>query len=357
VLAGLDERRLRTADVARRIRSAPRPILGEHGSIEALRREVALLAGRRDICVLVHGETGVGKDLVAQALHELDGSSGPFVELNCAAISPSLFESEVFGHEAGSFTGAAGAKPGILELADLGTVFLDELGDLPGPLQPKLLRVLEQRSFRRVGGTRPRSFDARIISATNQPIDVVGGGSVRADLYYRLAGHVIEVPPLRDRGDDVVLLAQHFVEQTCARHGRPPASLAPQTLTVLRAHAWPGNLRELQSVMEHAVVAAIDGVIRPVHLPARILGGASRRGPASGVATIAPLHQVEREHLARAIAHFGGNLAAAARALELSRTTLRERLRRHGLIPESSRSPRVAADARRPPPKSGRSDA
>jgi DNA-binding NtrC family response regulator len=336
-LQAIEARQAHAAELSEAIERGPRPLVGAHPSIRRVRHELALLAERRDVSLLVHGETGTGKDVVAHALHVVDRSPGSFVDVNCAAVAESLFESELFGHESGAFTGARGAKPGVLELAHGGTLFLDEVGELPAALQPKLLRAIEERAFRRVGGVSSRSFDARLVSATNRDVGPTSAGTLRMDLYYRLAAHVVTLPPLRERGEDVLLLAEHFLRATPARPGSfGKLALAEQTRRVFLEYAWPGNVRELRNVVARAALLATDGVIRPVHLPAELFARtppAISAPPISAVRPVAKLQDVEQAHIAAVFEQHHGNLAATARALGMSRTTLRDRLRRGGRIP------------------------
>ncbi|MGC4092763.1 MAG: sigma-54 dependent transcriptional regulator [Polyangiaceae bacterium] len=264
--ARLVDRRLREALALRRSRAAfavredaAARVLGETPSIRAVREQIRTVARFKDLPVMIMGETGTGKELVAQAIHELSDDRGPFVPINCSAIPESLLESELFGHEAGSFTGARATHVGLFETAGGGTLMLDELGEMPSSLQPKLLRVIETRSFRRIGGNRDIPLRARVVSATHRR--VLGKDAlVRSDLYYRLAGFTITTPALRQRVDDIDLLARHFLERFCAHYG-VELTLSPRALEALHTYHWPGNVRELRAVVEQAAVLAREGRI------------------------------------------------------------------------------------------------
>jgi DNA-binding NtrC family response regulator len=222
--------------------------------------------------VLIEGETGTGKEQVARAIHEASPArTGPMVAINCAAVPETLLESELFGHEKGSFTGAVGKRRGRFELADGGTLFLDEVGDVPAAMQAKLLRVLQERRFERVGGTESIEVDVRVIAATNRSLQqMVKDGKFREDLYYRLNVIKIDLPPLRDRIEDIPLLAMHFVEKY-ARPGSTPKQIVPEAMDVLLRYQWPGNIRELENAIERACVTSRDDNIRPENLPAELV--------------------------------------------------------------------------------------
>jgi DNA-binding NtrC family response regulator len=271
--------------------------------------------------VLITGETGTGKELLAHAIH-FNGprAAGPLVELNCNAIPPQLLESELFGHEKGAFTDARTAKPGLFEAADGGTLFLDEIGDLPLALQGKILKALEEKQVRRVGAVRPRTVDVRIIAATHVDLTrAVAQGEFREDLFYRLSVIPIHLPPLRDRGDDVLLLASHFLSTLAEQYGIPAPPLDPELRRTLLSHAWPGNVRELRNAVERALLLA-DGPVRAGDLfhgravPPRGDGGGDLPFPAR-------MDDIERA-AARAMLARTGNKSAAAEALGISRSRL-----------------------------------
>ncbi len=289
-----------------------------------------------DLTVLLTGPSGTGKDLFARVIHgEGSRSGGPFLPVNCAALPEGLLESELFGHEKGAFTGATSRRPGKLEQADGGTLFLDEIGDMAPAVQAKLLRVLQDRIVFRLGGNAPVKVDVRVICATNQNLErAVAEGRFREDLYYRLAVFPIHIPPLRERKEDIPALVEHFI----ARAGRSsPKNISAAALECLESHDWPGNVRELQNVIRRALVLAGEGTILPEHLPPQIgagdtvAGGRSSLPPALGERDIAPLEEVERQHVRRAVEVCRGNLSRAARQLGIGRTTLYRKLRRFGL--------------------------
>jgi two-component system response regulator HydG len=298
------------------------------GSSPALRRaldQAARVAMHRDLTVLIGGETGTGKELLARAVHYASPRARePFVEVNCAAIPANLLESELFGHERGAFTGAVAAKPGLFELAHGGTLFLDEIATLPLELQPKLLRALETRSIRRVGGQQPRQVDVRVVAATHVNLDqAVQQGEFRQDLFYRLNVVQLVLPPLRERAGDVEQLARTFVERIATGYSLPVPPLTDEVLVALRTYGWPGNVRELRNVLERAVVLSPPGalVIEPL---------AGRTEPAAGAGTTlpfpAPLQELARAAATAMLQLTGGNKSEAARRLGISRPRLQRLL-------------------------------
>ena len=279
-----------------------------------------------DTTVLIQGETGTGKELVAEAIHALGPRRDrPLVKVNCAALPPGLAESELFGHEKGAFTGAIAQRKGRFELADGGTLFLDEVGELSPELQAKLLRVLQDGTFQRVGGDRTLQVDVRVVAATNRNLSrEVAAGRFREDLWYRLNVFPITVPPLRQRRDDIPLLARAFVERTSARLSRPALELPRSVVTELQAHDWPGNVRELQNVIEQAVLVSDGGSLR---LPDRLVQGQPPAGtPVGGMKT---LEEMERSHILEVLQATGWKLEGregAAAVLGLKPSTLRSRM-------------------------------
>ncbi len=290
------------------------------------------------VTVLIHGESGTGKELVARRLHALSGRAGPFVAVNCSAIPEGLMESELFGHVRGSFTGAVAEKPGLFEEAQGGTLFLDEVGELPLHLQPKLLRALQEGRVKRVGGNREIPVDVRIVSATNRDLAAeVRGGRFREDLYYRLNVVALEIPPLRDRRDDIPLLAHHFLKKYSEAFGRPVKGFARDALERLETYGFPGNVRELENIVERAVALETAEYVSCASLPAHLC--ARRAGappglpdiPEQGLALEDLLADIERRYLDEALRRTGGNKTEAARLLGISFRSLRYRLERLGL--------------------------
>ena len=305
-------------------------IIGQSPALEAALALVERVAAT-DSTVLIEGETGTGKELIARAIHSLSGRCGrAFVKLNCAAIPLDLLESELFGHEKGAFTGAIAQKIGRFELADRGTLFLDEVGDIPPALQPKLLRVLQEQEFERLGGTHTHHVDVRLVAATNRDLAaMVKHGEFRSDLYYRLNVFPIAVPPLRERRDDIPALVNHAVEKFSRRMGKRIEVVPMETMSALIAYDWPGNIRELQNLIERAVILANDGVL-PNSLPPPSTPVVS--APATVSATT--LKDSERTLILNTLElvrwKIGGPQGAAAK-LGLHRTTLINRMKRLGI--------------------------
>lgn len=291
---------------------------------------------RTDASVLLTGETGTGKGLFARAIHSNSPRrGGPFVDVNCAALPENLLESELFGYRKGAFTGADKDKPGLFEAASGGTIFLDEIGDLPPGLQAKLLQALEDGRFHPLGSVKPISVNVRVISATNRDLRArVSSGRFRSDLYYRLRVLEIELPPLRDRPGDVALLTDHFLHISAARYGKPPPIVDPATRRVMEAALFPGNVRELKHAVEHAVILCQEDTILPSHLPAYILGNASpvpAGGDFGGKDTGRTITERERGMLQDALKENGYSILETAKSLNVSRTTLWRKMKKHGL--------------------------
>ncbi|HSS01375.1 MAG TPA: sigma 54-interacting transcriptional regulator [Kofleriaceae bacterium] len=329
--------------------SAQRQLASEGGDLmltEASMRAVRQLAERvagSMLSVLIVGETGVGKELVAELVHRRSPRApAPLLCLNCAALSEPLIESELFGHEKGAFTGALRTKPGLLEVARGGTVFLDEIGELPLVLQAKLLRVVESRQILRVGGLEPRAIDVRFVAATHRDLQAeVHAGRFREDLFYRLNGITLAIPPLRERTSEIAELARRFVDEACARtHRRPAPSWSANALALLVRHPWPGNIRELKNAVERAVVLCTGDVLEVAHLPEALrdaslsdpLGPRPPIGPTDDEAALrSRLADLDRRRIAEALAQAGGNQSRAARALGIARNTLIARMKAYGL--------------------------
>ncbi len=294
-------------------------LIGESSVIRELRGKIGRIAPR-DVTVLITGESGTGKEVVARALHQNSSrAKNPFVAINCAALTETLLESELFGHEKGAFTGAISQKRGRLESAEGGTVFLDEIGEMPLSLQAKLLRVLQQREFERVGGTRTIPLNIRLIAATNRNLEeAMRHGSFRADLFYRLNVVTLRTPPLRERCDDILLLANRFAARMGERSGRLITGISPDARALLRSYAWPGNVRELENAIEHGVVLGTSDVIVAEDLPEAVRGGSAGDGDGSGQGCGSlqdAIYAAKRAVIQRALDQAAGDHAGAARLL------------------------------------------
>jgi DNA-binding NtrC family response regulator len=306
--------------------------------------DVAVRAAGSNINILIMGETGVGKEVMAQMLHRLSPRAGkPIVSLNCAGLTESLIESELFGHEKGAFTGAVQSRQGLLEAADGGTVFLDEIGEMPLKVQATLLRVIETREVLPVGGRRPRTIDVRFIAATNRNLDVESArGTFRQDLYFRLNGISLVIPPLRERRSEIRELARSFVAQACQDAARPELPIAPTAVAMLEGYSWPGNIRELKNVMERAVVLCDSAEVGPEHLPTEkirlpreVLSDVETTtgnsdGPESTL-TKTDLRSLERQRIIEALAACAGNQSRAAKMLGMPRRTFISKLDLYGI--------------------------
>jgi DNA-binding NtrC family response regulator len=318
-------------------------LIGHHPALAAAVTLARKVASSRGTTVLIGGETGTGKELFARGIHRAGPTAGaPFVAVNCSAIPESLLEAELFGHEAGAYTGARDARPGLAEAAREGTLFLDEIGEMPLALQPKLLRLLEERTTRRLGGTREQQVRCRIIAGTNVQLErAVAEGRFREDLYYRLNVVRIDLPPLRERRGDILMLAEHFVREIADRRGGPPKSIDGSAAAALQAHRWPGNVRELRNVMERATLLASaptltrNDIVLTSHADAPGAVGAQELGRITIPAAGKSLAEIEREAIRITMLLTAGNLSAAARILGISRPTLTRRLRESGLTRRS----------------------
>jgi two-component system response regulator AtoC len=290
--------------------------------------ELARTAARSNSTILVLGESGSGKEVLARAVHgESPRADGPFVAVSCAALTESLLESELFGHEKGAFTGAISRRKGKFEAAHGGTLFLDEVGDIGPKLQLDLLRVLEERRFHRVGGNEPIEVDVRIIAATNRDLRrAAREGKFREDLFYRLNVIPILIPPLRDRREDIPLLVETFVERLAVEMKRPIEGLSPEAMSAIMAHDWPGNVRELRNVLERGAVVSTGSVIQlsDLGLPTKL------EAPAKP-GTLASLEEIEKRHVAAVLSHTHGNISQSARILGIDRVTLYNKMKKWGL--------------------------
>ena len=299
-------------------------ILTKSAAMQAALRIVERVAPT-DSAVLILGDSGTGKELVARAIHELSHrAQRPFVPIHCGALPREVFESELFGHEKGAFTGAVGTKPGLVELADGGTLFLDEIGEMEPDSQVKVLRALETGTFFRVGGTRPRRVDVRLVAATNRDLaEAMKTGAFRQDLYFRINTIAVKLPPLRERREDIALLATHFVGTTAAYGVK---RLSPRVLAALEAYDWPGNVRELLHAIERAVILSKAEEIQPEDLPPEVLGA-----PAAAAAPGGSLEQIERQHIVATLRQVGGHRGKAAALLAIDPKTLYRKIIAYGV--------------------------
>ena len=324
--------------------SAIEGLIGSSAPFRAMLDMTARIASAGKVPVLIRGESGTGKEQVAQAIHcRSPRADGPWVTLNCSALPEGLLESELFGHERGAFTDAKQLKRGLLELADGGTLFLDEIGDLSLTLQPKLLRVLETQTFRRLGGDKEIRADLRFVAATHRDLPaMVQAGRFREDLYYRLNVGAIDLPPLRERQEDILPLARHFLEKIAPTIGVESPGFDVAVEPLLRAYRWPGNVRELRNIVERAAILSRGEPILAQHLPKEIAGDAPspRSSDASVIATttVRPLAEVEAAYIRHALQLCQGNKTQAAELLGITRLTLRNKLRDPGETPQSPAS-------------------
>jgi formate hydrogenlyase transcriptional activator len=303
-------------------------IIGKSPALESVLEQVEQVAST-DSTVLIQGETGTGKELIARAVHDSSSRfARPFIKLNCAAIPFDLLESELFGHEKGAFTGAIAQKVGRFELADKGTLFLDEVGDIPLGLQPKLLRVLQEQEFERLGGTRTHQVDVRLVAATNRNLaEMVKRNEFRSDLYYRLNVFPITLPPLRDRREDIPALVSHFVEIYGRRMGKDIEHIPPDTMSALSSYQWPGNIRELQNFIERSVIVSSGNVLHPPLMSLKSAAAVESIGAIT-------LEDAERDHILKTLEQtrwvVSGPNGAAAR-LGIKRSTLYFRMQKLGI--------------------------
>ncbi|HEX2966797.1 MAG TPA: sigma 54-interacting transcriptional regulator [Syntrophorhabdaceae bacterium] len=332
-----------------RNRYNPDSIVGSSRIMFNLYRLIEQVSGT-NATVLILGESGVGKERVAHAIHYASVREGPFVAVNCAALPESLIESELFGHEKGAFTGATGPRKGRFEMAEKGTIFLDEIGDIPLTLQTKLLRVLQEKTFQRVGGNATIKADVRIIAATNKNLEMLmKEGMFREDLYYRLNVFPIVVPPLREHTTDIMLLANHFVEKYSIEHDKKIMSISPEATDMLTQYNWPGNIRELENYIERAIILSNDGIIHSYHLPPNLQNreeGSEANVHSGRLKDI--LASTEKRLIIDELRRSNGNMAKAARALGLTERMIGLRIARFKIDPSHFRnSPSSAHDGKR----------
>jgi DNA-binding NtrC family response regulator len=335
LLEGRRLRRMSEVDRRRETRHAPDPFLGESPAVRRLAEQATRVAAA-PTTVLIRGETGSGKGILARWLHD----HGPraeqaFVDLNCAGLARDLLESELFGHQKGAFTGAVAAKPGLMEMAHRGTLFLDEMGDVDLQVQAKLLKALEEMRFRRLGDVQDRRVDVRLIAATHRDLDaLVHEGKFREDLYYRIRGVELRVPPLRERGHDVVILGRHLLRRVASDLSRSSVELSKEAEEALMSYGWPGNVRELRNVLEHATLLSPRQTLIPDDFAEML----QRRRPAeSEPGARMTLDEAERRHVERVLRQEGWVVQRAADILGISRTSLYERMRKYGLGRDSPR--------------------
>jgi DNA-binding NtrC family response regulator len=314
------------------------PVIGTSKEIFRLHHMIDLMADNADTTALLFGESGTGKELVAREIHRRSHRrERPFLDINCAVLSETLLESEIFGHERGAFTDARERKPGLLEVADGGTVFLDEIGEMPLAVQPKLLRVLETRTFTRLGGTREIKVNVRVIAATNRDLErAVGEGRFREDLYYRLKVFPVDIPPLRERLDDVPLLISHFVNLYNGKLKKTISGFTPAAMVLLKVYQWPGNVRELKNIVERAMVLTKDAVLDADLLPTEITGRRSSTGSHGGPSektgrVVKRLDEQERDYILDVLDAQKGNRSVTARVLGIARSTLQDKLKKFGM--------------------------
>jgi two-component system response regulator HydG len=354
VSRAIQHRRLQ--DEVKRLRQAVESGDGDAANIivgqsAAMRKVYELISrvGESDASVLIHGETGTGKELIARGIHMRSRrKEGPFVAINCAAVPHSLLESELFGHARGAFTDAKAQRTGLFVQASGGTLFLDEIGELPLDVQPKLLRALQERKVRPVGANHEIPFDARIVAASNRNLeDEVYEKRFREDLYYRINVVKIDVPPLRERGGDVLHLSQHFLKQFAQRNDKPTLELSTTAAEKLMAYNWPGNVRELENCMEHAVALARFDQITVEDLPEKIRAYRAERFvvAANDPTEIVTMDELERRYILRVLALVGGNKSRAAQVLGFDRRTLYRKLERYGAGGDQQKSDPPAPEA------------
>ncbi|RMD95123.1 MAG: sigma-54-dependent Fis family transcriptional regulator [Calditrichaeota bacterium] len=313
-------------------------LFGNSKPMRELKKLIKLVAATPKTSVLIQGESGTGKELVANAIHNWSSRADkPLIKINCSAIPEHLLESELFGYEKGAFTDAKSMKKGIFELAHNGTIFLDEISSMQMSIQPKLLRVLETQTFRRIGGTSDIKIDVRIIAATNRNLeDCVEQQTFREDLYYRLKVMVINIPPLRERTEDILPLAMLFIERNNKEFGKNINGIASEAQDLLLKYQWPGNVRELKNVIERAIILCNEDKIQTEHLPLELQQGSSKLTASKEFnaysETADSLQEMERRHIIHVLKKYNGNKSKTARVLNISRSTLREKMKAYGIM-------------------------
>lgn len=312
-------------------------LFGNSKPMRELKKLIKIVAGTPKTSVLIQGESGTGKELVGNAIHNWSARADkPLIKINCSAIPENLLESELFGHEKGAFTDAKNMKKGIFELANNGTIFLDEISSMQMSIQPKFLRVLETQSFRRIGGTSDIQIDVRIIAATNKNLeDCVEQQTFREDLYYRLKVMVLNIPPLRDRTEDILPLAMLFIESNNKEFSKNVKGIAPDAKERMIKYSWPGNVRELKNVIERAVILCNGDMLLSEHLPLELQHGVSRISASTEFSSFTgegfSLEEMEKYHITNMLKKYNGNKSKTARVLNISRSTLREKMKNYGI--------------------------
>ena len=318
-------------------------LFGSSSAMQEIKKLIKIVSETPRTSVLIQGESGTGKELVANTIHQWSSRrEKPFVPINCGAIPENLLESELFGHEKGAFTDAKSLKKGMFELANAGTIFLDEISSMRLSLQPKLLRVLETQTFRRIGGTVDIQIDVRTVAATNRDLqDMVREGSFREDLYYRLKVMVVLLPPLRERTDDILPLASLFIERDNKEFNKNVSRISPDAEELLTQYKWPGNVRELKNVIERGVILCQANILEPEHLPMELRDDNSRNNvffaapmPTEAAKSVEcySLDEMEKIHIHNVLTKYQGNKSRTARALNISRSTLREKMRLYNIV-------------------------
>jgi two-component system response regulator AtoC len=330
VARALERKRLTTENL--RLRSVTldkKSMVGTSAPMLNLYKQIAQVA-RTEAAVLLMGESGCGKELAARKIHDLSRrASGPYVPVNCATLAESILESELFGHERGAFTGAHSSRRGVFEEANCGTIFLDEIGDVPAKMQAQLLRVLQEGEVRRVGGTAPIKVDVRVVAATNRDLVAeVSSGRMREDLYYRLNVVAVRVPPLRDRGDDIVELARHFLVRYAVEFGRSVPDLSPEAITLLRTYPWPGNVRELENALARTIALSQRAVLLPEDFPSEVNQRITTPGRKTVDADWPTLKVLDERYILKVLEHVRDNKTHAANVLGIDRRTLQRLLAR-----------------------------